>query len=150
MAKSNATTVTKYLQELPPERRAIVSKVRDVVRKNLPDGYRETMNWGMISYEVPLKDYPNTYNGQPLVYAALAAQKNYFALYLTGSYGDAKQAKWLSDSFKRAGKKLDLGKSCLRFRQLDDLPLDVIGQAIASKPVKEFVAQYEAARGVKK
>ena len=149
MAKSNAATVTKYLQELPPERRAIISAVREVVRKNLPDGYRETMNWGMISYEVPLKDYPNTYNGRPLIYAALAAQKNHFALYLTGSYGDAKQAKWLKDSFTRAGKKLEMGKSCLRFRQLNDLPLDVIGQAIASKPVKQFVAQYEAARGVK-
>ena len=146
MASSKAGTVEEYLQELPEDRRAVVSAVRDVVLRNLPAGYRETMSWGMISYEVPLEDYPNTYNRQPLGYAALAAQKNYYALYLLTPYQDPAQEQWLRDEFSKAGKKLDMGKSCLRFKKLDDLPLDVVGRVIASTPPREFIAQYERAR----
>ena len=145
MAKSSAATVQEYLDELPEDRRAVVSAVRDVVVRNLPEGYRETMSWGMISYEVPLERYPNTYNKQPLAYAALAAQKNYYALYLT-TYQDPERESWLKREFEKAGKKLDMGKSCVRFRKLDDLPLDVIGRAIAGTPPDAFIAQHEAAR----
>ena len=146
MASSKATTVDAYLEELPPERRAIVASVRDLVHRNLPEGYRETMNWGMISYELPLERYPNTYNKQPLGYAALAAQKNSYTLYLSFIYQNDKQKKWLEREFKKAGKKLDMGKSCLHFKRLEDLPLDVIAQAIASTPPDEFIEQYEASR----
>ncbi len=146
MASSKAATVEQYLQELPGDRRAVVSAVRDVVVRNLPAGYRETMNWGMISYEIPLEDYPDTYNGQPLGYAALAAQKNYYALYLVTPYSDADQGQSLRDAFRKAGKKLDMGKSCLRFKKLQDLPLDVIGRVIASTPPAGLITLHENAR----
>jgi hypothetical protein len=146
MASSKATTVDAYLEELPPERRAIVASMRDLVRRNLPEGYRETMNWGMISYELPLERYPETYNKQPLAYAALAAQKNNYTLYLNCVYQSDERKKWLEREFKKAGKKLDMGKSCLHFKQLEDLPLDVVAQAIASAPPEKFIEQYEASR----
>jgi hypothetical protein len=147
MASSKAATAEEYLQELPEDRRAVVSAVRDVVLRNLPRGYREMMGFGMITWGIPLEDYPDTYNGQPLGYAALAAQKNYYALYLMSPYMDPEQEQRLRDEFKKAGKKLDMGKSCLRFKKLEDLPLDVVGRVIASTPPKEYIAQYEAARG---
>jgi hypothetical protein len=128
MAKSGATTVAGYLRELPAERRAVLAAVRAVVRKNLPAGYREVMNWGLICYEIPLGRYRNTYNRQFLCYAALAAQKNYNALYLTGVHQDPSQAKLLKDGFRKAGKKLDMGRSSLRFQKAEDLELEVIGE----------------------
>src|SRR5687767_14529167 len=109
MARSSATTVEDYLKELPEEKRAVLAKVRDTVVRNLPKGYRESMNWGMISWGIPLETYPDTYNGQSLCYAALAAQKNYFALYLMGAYQDAEQRKALKQAFEKAGKKMDMG-----------------------------------------
>jgi hypothetical protein len=146
MVSSNAPTVDDYLADLPPERRSIVASVRDLVRRNLPEGYRETMNWGMISYEVPLERYPNTYNKQPLSYAALAAQKNNYTLYLNTVYQDGDRKKWLEREFKKAGKKLDMGKSCLHFKRLEDLPLDVIAKVIGGTPPEKFIEQYEASR----
>lgn len=146
MVKSKATSVEDYLKELPEEKRAVISKVRDTLRKNLPRGYKEEMNWGMITWGVPLEQYPDTYNGEPLGYTALAAQKNHFALYLMCVYQSGEQEKMLKAGFKQAGKKLDMGKSCLRFKTLDDLPLDVIGKVIASTPLELFIAQYEANR----
>ena len=146
MAKSGAATVAGYLSELPAERRAVLAAVRAVVRKNLPAGYRETMNWGLICYEIPLTRYPNTYNGQPLCYAGLAAQKNHNALYLTDVYQDPSQAKRLKDGFRKAGKKVDMGKSCLRFQKLEDLELEVIGEIISRTPPDTFIARYEASR----
>lgn len=146
MASSKAATVDEYLAELPEERRAVVSAVRDVVLRNLPEGYEETMSFGMIGYGIPLARYPETYNKQPLGYAALAAQKNYYALYLMTPYMDGPQEQALREEFAAAGKKLDMGKSCIRFRKLDDLPLDVIGRVIAATPPGEYIAQYERAR----
>src|SRR5687768_16927671 len=134
MVQSKATTVKEYLDELPADRRKEIAKVRSVVRKSLPKGYRERMNWGMISYEIPLERYPDTYNKQPLGTAALAAQKSYNALYLFGAYSDPKRREALEDAFKKSGKKMDMGKSCLRFRKADDLPLDAIGKIIARTP----------------
>ena len=144
MATSTAATVEEYLAELPAERREVVSKVREVVKRHLPKGYAETMSWGMISYGIPLARYPNTYNGQPLSYVALAAQKNYYALYLTGPYLDPELGKELAAAFKHAGKKMDMGKSCLRFKKLEDLPLDAVGRAIASMPPDKLIAHHEA------
>jgi uncharacterized protein YdhG (YjbR/CyaY superfamily) len=146
MTKSKATTVKDYLAELPAERREVVAKLREVVKRNLPEGYVETMNWGMISYEVPLARYPNTYNRQPLSYVGLAAQKNHYALYLMGAYEGSEQQKQLADAFKHAGKNLDMGKSCLRFKKLDDLSLEAIGRVIAGTAPEKLIAQFEAVR----
>jgi len=146
MARSEATTVEQYLAELDAERREQISAVRDVVLANLPEGYRETMNWGMISYEVPLERYPNTYNKQPLAYAALASQKNYMSLYLMGLYGNPEREQDFEERYRATGKRYDMGKSCVRFRRLDDLPLDLIAKVIAATPVEEHIAHYEAAR----
>lgn len=146
MAVSKAPTVAAYLKSLPPDKRRVVSTVRSVVRKHLPRGYREAMGFGMITYGIPLETYPNTYNGQPLCYAGLAAQKNHYALYLMGAYADPKNAKKLAAGFKASGKKLNMGRSCLRFSSLDDLPLDVIGDTIASLPPERMIALFEKSR----
>lgn len=145
MVSSKTATVDAYLDELPDERREIVAAVRKVVKKNLPKGYKESMGYGMINYCIPLDEYPDTYNKQPLCYAAIAAQKNHYALYLMSAYSGDQEAV-LREGFARAGKKLDMGKSCVRFKKLEDLPLDVIGKVIASTPPKEYIAQYEKAR----
>jgi hypothetical protein len=144
--KSQAATVDAYLLGLPEERREVVSEVRQVILRHLPAGYRETAQMGMIGYEIPLERYPDTYNGQPLVYLALAAQKNHFALYLSGLYQDAEKASRFREAYREAGKKLDMGKACLRFKKIADLPLDLIGEAVAATPPEEFIAQYERVR----
>jgi len=144
--KRGAKTVEAYLASLAEDRREAISAVRSVILKNLPKGYRESMNWGMICYEIPLERYSDTYNGQPLGLAALASQKQHMALYLMNVYGDPATAAWFKEGFQRAGKKLDMGKSCVRFKKLDDLALDVIGQAIARTPVEAYIAVYEKAQ----
>ena len=143
MVSSKAVTVDEYLASLPAERREVVSAVRDIVLRNLPAGYVETMAWGMIGYGIPLERYPNTYNGQPLAYAALAAQKNHFSLYLMGIYGIPERAARMKEAFQESGKKLDMGKACIRFRKLDDLPLEAIGEAVASLTPEQYIAYYE-------
>lgn len=144
--KSSAPTVQMYLDELPEDRRVIVEAVRGMVLHNLPEGYREAMRWGMITYEIPLERYPKTYNGQPLAYIALASQKNNCALYLTCVYQDPEREAHLREGFRKAGKKLDMGKSCLRFKKLDDLPMNVLAEVVASTPPDVFIARHEAAR----
>jgi len=146
LASSKATTVKEYLEELPEDRSAVVSRVREVILENLPEGYEETMNWGMIAYEVPLDRYPDTYNRQPLMYMALAAQKNHYAVYSSGVYMDPEGEEWVRGEFEKAGKKLDMGKSCIRFRKLENLPLDVIGRISAAKTVDDFIQTYELAK----
>ena len=145
MVKSRAATVEEYLESLPEDRRAVVAAVREVILKNLPKGYQETMNWGVISYEIPLSRYPTTYNKQPLMYAGLAAQKNYFAVYVMTACSPELEA-WFRAEFKKAGKKLDMGKCCVRFRKLDELPMHVIGQLIARTPPEKYIAFCEASR----
>ncbi len=147
MVSSKAPTVAAYLKELPAERRAVVSAVRKVIRANLPKGYIENMNWGMISYEIPLARYPKTYNGEPLMIAALAAQKNNFAVYLMGVSGGKGLEKLLRDAFAAMGKKPNMGKSCIRFQRLEDIPLGTIGEIIATVPVEKRIAIDEAAHG---
>ena len=146
MVSSQAQTVAEYLEALPAERRKVVAAVRKVVKKHLPTGYVERMEFGMIGYGIPLERYPHTYNKQPLSYIALAAQKNYYALYLMCLYSDDTRTKWFADAFKKAGKKLDMGKSCVRFKRLDDLPMDVIAQAVASVTPEEYIAIYESVK----
>ncbi|TKR30550.1 DUF1801 domain-containing protein [Luteimonas gilva] len=146
MPRSDAVSVTDYLASLPPERRAVVAKVRDLVNANLPAGYAETMAFGMIGWGVPLSRYPDTYNRQPLGYVALAAQKNGYSLYLMGVYAIAEQERRLRTAAAAAGKKLDMGKSCLRFKKPEDLPLEAIGELIADVGVDDYIAVYEASR----
>jgi uncharacterized protein YdhG (YjbR/CyaY superfamily) len=144
--QSKATTVAAYLSSLPPERKAAVSAVRKAIRANLPKGYAEIMQYGMISYVVPLKLYPAGYhtgNSIPLPYASLASQKGHMSLYLFGCTMEPKDAAWLTREFKARGKKVDMGKACIRFKTLEDLPLEVIGEAIASLPVQDFIGRYE-------
>jgi len=146
MVSSTAPTVSAYLASLPPERRKVVAAMRRLIRANLPNGYREAMNFGMISYEIPLTRYPKTHNGQPLVYVALAAQKHSYSLYLTCAYLDEARATRLRIAHERAGKKLDMGKSCIRFNSPDALELDAIAAEIASTTPAQFIERYEASR----
>jgi uncharacterized protein YdhG (YjbR/CyaY superfamily) len=146
MVSSAAATVQDYLNELPADRRETVEEVRDAIRKSLPQGYEETMQHGMISYVVPLAQYPDTYNGQALAVAALANQKNYVSLYLNAVYADPETRKRFEERWASTGKKLSLGKSCIRFRRADDLPLDVIGDTIRAMPVDRFTEVYETGR----
>ena len=140
------TTVAAFLAGLPADRRAEVAKVRRVVRKHLPKGYKEGLGWGMIMYAVPLRVYPDTYNGQPLCYVALAAHKSFSSLYLMSVYGSSALLAELKAGFKRAGKKLDMGKSCIHFKKADDLDLFTIGRIVARVPLEKYVAIAKAAR----
>lgn len=144
--RSEAATVDEYLAGLPEERREAIGAVRDVILSNLPAGYEEAMRWGMITYEVPLATEPDTYNGQPLMYAALASQKNHMAVYLTGVYADDQARESFLDAYRATGKRLDMGKSCIRFRKLEHLPLEVIGEAVSRYPVPDFLTLVTQAR----
>lgn len=146
MVSSRAATVEEYLAELPPDRREILSALRERVLRDLPAGYAETVAWGMIAYVVPLDRYPDTYNGQPLAYVALASQKNHLSLYLMGVYGDAGREAWIREEFRKAGKKLDMGKACLRFRTLEDLPLEAIASLVGALTPEEYITRYEESR----
>ncbi len=148
--QSNASTVVEYLNQLPDDRRTAISKVRDTILNHLPKGFEEVMNWGMITYQVPLKTYPDTYNGKALMYAALASQKHYMAVYLTGIYMDDRLRNQFEQDYKRSGKRLNAGKSCVRFKKLEDLPLDVIGKSIAAFDVEKFLKKYEEIRDQEK
>ncbi len=143
MVQSKAQTVKEYLAELPPDRRKEIETLRKVILANLPKGYEECMSYGMIGYVIPLSRYPETYNKQPLAIAALASQKNYMSVYLMCVYGEKQYMEWFKKSFEASGKKLDMGKSCVRFKKSDDLPLDVIGEAIAKVSVENYIKFYE-------
>ncbi len=143
-------TVDAYLASLPADRREAIEAVRDVVLKNLPKGYVEGVAYGMLGYVVPLEVYPDTYNRQPLVYAALASHKSYMTLYLNSIYTVDGAAEEFEQAYRATGKRYDVGKSCVRFRKLDDLPLPLIGKTIKATPVKRFVEIAEAAREASK
>lgn len=145
--KYPANSVQEYLDIIPQERRVALNAVRKIILKNLPKGYEEAYEWGMISYQVPLTVYPDTYNKKPLMYAALASQKNYMAIYLMCTYGNPAIKQEIVDGFKNSGKKLDMGGSCLRFKKLEDLPLDVIAKTVAAVPMDDYIA---AAKSVKR
>lgn len=149
MVKSNEQTVEGYLASLDGERRAAITAVRKVIKKNLPKGFEEVMDWGMITYVVPLSKYPNTYNGHPIGVAALAAQKNYNAVYLD-VYKSKEEEAWFRSEYAKTGKKLDMGKACVRFKALEDLPLELIGRTVALKSVDDVIAQADAADAYRK
>ena len=146
MARSTAATPDDYLAELESARAAELRRVRDAVNAAMPDGYAERMAWGMISWEVPLELSGPTYNKQPLVYAALAAQKNHNALYLNCVSGSGARTEALRRAFAAAGKKLDIGKSCVRFKRADDLALDAISAEIGSVAPERFVETWGSGR----
>ena len=150
MVRSAAKTVRQFLDELPEERRSAIEQMRKLIRKHLPKGYQESVNWGMLAYEVPLSTYPDTYNKHPLCFVALAAQKNHCSLYLMGVYGDPERSQKLKDAFAKEGKKADVGKSCIRFQTPADLPLQTIGELIADVPPERMIAIHEAGHPAKK
>jgi hypothetical protein len=137
--RSEAITVKQYVAELPPDRRKAIESVRRVACENLPVGFEEAMNWGMISYQVPLTRYPNTHNKQPLMYAALASKKNHMALYLAGIYSSEEARRDFEKAYRATGKPFDVGKSCVRFKRVEDLPLKLTGKTIASLQVEDLV-----------
>jgi len=150
--QSKAKTVNEYLKALPADWRKAISTVRKTILKSLPKGYKEIMQYGMIGYVVPLKLFPQGYLGDktiPLPYAGLASQKNHMSVYLMGVYSE-KSDKWFRELYKKSGKKLDMGRSCVRFKKLENLPLDVIGKAIARTSVKSFIKSYKQSRSNKK
>jgi hypothetical protein len=146
--QSKATTVEQYLAELPEDRRKAIEAVRQVVLKNLDKDYEEGMQYGMIGYYVPHRVYPAGYHcdpKQPLPFASLGSQKNHMALYLMCIYGDTEHSKWFQQAWAKTGKKLDMGKACVRFKKVEDLALEVIGEAIKRVPAKKYIAHCEAA-----
>src|SRR3954467_2524633 len=149
------TTVAAYLASLTPEKRTVIEEARAFVHKHIPKGYAEFMNWGVINWGIPLEEFPNTYNGQPLCYVGLGAQKNYNSLYLMGAYESTSgnytspfSQKLLVDAFKKAGKRLDMGKCCLHFKQLDDLELSSVASVIAMSTPQEYLRYYRRAKGL--
>ncbi len=147
---ATATTVTQYLAELPADRRAALEAVRQTILTSLPAGYEEAVNWGMIVYQVPLARCSDTYNGQPLACAALASQKNHMAVYLLGIYMDDQVRERFEAAYRATGKRYDVGKSCVRFKKLEDLPLALIGESIALFSVDEFVSRNHGLRAMKR
>ena len=142
--KSKASTVEEYLAQLPADRRDAMETVRKVILKNLPRGYEEVLQYGMLSYVVPLKVFPAGYlnrKNEPLPYVCLASQKNYMSIYIMSAYGD-EEAQFRQE-YEATGKRLDMGKSCVRFKKIDDLPLDLIAQAVNRVPVRAYLDFYE-------
>lgn len=145
---SEATTVAQYLAEMPDDRREAIEAVRATILANVDDEIEEGMQYGMIGYYVPHRVFPAGYHcdpKQPLPYIALASQKRHMAVYLMTTYMDGAEEQWLRESWASAGKKLDMGRSCIRFKRLSDLPLDVLGEAVARVSTQDHIAQYLAA-----
>lgn len=143
--QSKSKTVEQYLAELPEERRIAIQAVRNVILKNLDKDYEEGMQYGMIGYYVPHRIFPDGYHcdpTQPVCYAGLASQKSHLSIYLMSIYGDAGELAWFRQAWEKTGKKLDMGKSCIRFKKLADIDLDVIGQAIRRVPAHKYIANY--------
>lgn len=141
------STVQEYLSKLPDDRRKALEQVRQVILKNLPKGYEEGIQYGMIGYFVPHSLYPSGYHcdtTQPLPFLHIASQKNHMAVYMFCLYTDEAEMDWFQDAWARTGKKLDMGKSCVRFKKIEDVPLAVIGQAVKRVTVKKFIANYES------
>ena len=150
MVSSKAETVAEYLDALPEDRKHAIRTLRGHIRRVLPKGFKEVMQYGMISWVVPLSRYPDTYNRQPLAVLSLASQKQYMSLYLLGVYGHAKLRKDFERAYAKAGKKLDMGKSCLRFKKLDDLALDAVIDAVGKLDVDAMIELTEAAHKSRK
>src|SRR5262249_49212001 len=147
---SNVTTPAQYVASLSADRAKTIATVRALVNKHIPSGYDECLVWGTIGWTIPLSRYPNTYNKQPICYVALSSQKNYCSLYLMGAFWRASQLDQLKAAFKATGKKLDMGKCCVRFETPDDLPLDAIGNLISAISSEQWIEMYEQSRSMTK
>ena len=147
--QSKAATPEEYVESLPEDRREAINKLRKVIRKNLPKGFAEEMSYGMIGYVVPHKLYPNGYHCDPklpLPFLNIASQKNFIAVYHMGIYMNPKLLEWFTNEYpKHSKKKLDMGKSCLRFKKPDEIPYDLIGELASKVTVAEWVSLYEKA-----
>ena len=146
--RTDATTVADYLQQIPQQWKPLVVEARNRLLAAMPSGYAEALRWGMISYEVPLEVSGPTYNHQPLMFAALAAQKNYCSLYLSAIYGDPARRQQLEKAFDEIGKRPNLGKSCVRFTSLQDIPCETIGNMLSQIPVDEFLSIHRRAKAL--
>jgi len=146
VTKRPALTVSQWLASVPAERKDAINVVRDVVNEHLPQGYEETVDWGMLAWVVPLATLPTTHNGRPLMLAALGAHTKLMTIYLMSVYSDPKIRREFETAYKKTGKKLDMGGSCVHFKTLDDLPLDVVGNTIARVAVDEYVERYQRSR----
>ena len=146
MTQPSQQSPDEYIEALPEDRKAAISAVRSVILANLPAGYEETVQHGMLSYVIPLAAYPVTYNKMPLLFAGLASQKNYMTVHLMNIYGNPADEEWFVQRYKATGKKLTMGKSCVRFKTIDDLPVDLIGEAVARTPVESYIKIYEDSR----
>jgi len=147
--QSKSKTVPEYIDSLPPERKQIINSIRKVIRKNLPKGFQEEMNYGMIGYVVPHKIYPDGYHCDPtlpLPLFGLASQKNFIAIYHMGIYAQPKLLEWFQDEWRvHSTKKLDMGKSCIRFKKPEDVPLDLIGELVTKMTPQQWIGIYEKA-----
>ena len=146
-----ASTVAQYLSAIPADRRAALCAVRKVINENLPEGYEEGMQFGMIGWYVPLSMYPAGYGENPKVplsFVALASQKSGMVLHFLCFYGHPTLSTWFTSEYKKSGKKLDMGKGCVRFKSLEDLALDVVGRTVARVSAEEHMANYQAARAL--
>jgi hypothetical protein len=146
MVQRQATSVDDYLLQVPDDRRDVIVRVLELVRQHIPPGYVETIAFGMIGWVIPIERYPNTYNGQPLGVVSLAAQKNHNALYLAGPYADPELAGRIHRAYQAAGKRLDMGKSCVRFKRWDQLEPAVLAEVIQAVPPERFIDLYESNR----
>jgi hypothetical protein len=143
-------TPAQYVASLPHDRARTIAAVRAFVNEHVPRGYEECLVWGTIGWAIPLSRYPDTHNGQPICYVALSSQKNYCSLYLFGAYWSASHLEQLKAAFEVAGKKLDMGKSCVHFQSPDDLPLEAIGKLISSIASEKWIEMYEESRAMTK
>lgn len=145
--QSKASTPDEYFATLPEDRRDAMAQLRKVIKKNLPKGFQEVMNYGMPGYVVPHKIYPAGYHCDPklpLPFLALASQKNSINFYHMGIYADPKLLKWFTSEFpKHSKKKLDMGKSCVRFKKPEDIPYDLIGELVSKMSPQDWIALYE-------
>ena len=145
--QSKATTVDQYLKEIPADRRNDINAVRGALKANLPEGYEEIIQYGMIGYVVPHRLFPQGYHcdpRQPLCFAGLASQKNHLSFYIMPLYGESPELTWFETEWKKSGKKLDMGKCCIRFKKADDIPIDLIGKLVARWPVSRWTETYQA------
>ena len=147
--QSTANTPEEYINSIPEERKQLMTELRNIIRKNLPEGFEEVMSYGMISYVVPHSLYENGYHcnpKQPLPFMSIASQKNFVALYHMGIYADKDLLKWFVDEYEMRSKiKLDMGKSCIRFKKPDAIPMDLLGELASKMTTKEWIAIYESA-----
>jgi len=147
--QSKSTTVTAYVQEVPEERRKIIEALRKVIKQNLPKGFEEQMNYGMIGYVVPHTLYPGGYHckpSDPLPFMNIASQKNFIVIYHMGMYADPSLLKWFTEAYaQRVKGKLDMGKSCIRFKKPDQIPVDLIGELASKMSPQQWIQLYEQA-----